>query len=175
MRQKQILIISLTLLTLTSFVLHQALLIVPGQSVGNFLVNKTTLKQVKSTLGNGEIKRLKWKAPDCGMTYPYYKLVYPDKGISFTFYTREVKNSDKFETIELTKKFDAKTEKQITVGYSTRADIISAYGQPTSKNNDRYLAYENLGISFEFVNLNNQMTDTLTKVYIYKQTETDEK
>ena len=158
-------------LTLTSFVFYQAMLIIPGQSVGHFFVNKTTLKNVKAILGKGEVKKLKWYAPHCGLSKPYFKLVYPDKGISFTFYTSELKKSDIIETIELTKSFIAQTEEQIAAGYSTRTDVYHAYGRPSDTTNARYVAYEELGISFEFMDSINQVNDTLKTMYIYKPTE----
>ena len=169
MIRKKISIIPLIILilTLTSFVLHKAMLIVPGRSAGLYYINQTSLKNIKSELGKGKITKFQEVNPHCGMTYPYYKIAYPDKGISFTFYTQEVKNNDKFGTIELTKNFDAQTEKGIAIGYSQRIDIFKAYGQPQTNENDIYLEYENLGISFEFANSKNLSTDTLTRIYIY--------
>lgn len=172
MTKKLKFILSLTVLVfiLTSFAFYQAMLIIPGQSVGHFFLNKTTLRNVKSYLGKGEIKKLKWFAPHCGMTRPSYLLVYEDKGISFTFYTGKLKNNNKIESIALTKNFIAHTEKHIAVGYSTRADIYNAYGNPADTSKDMHIAYTNLGISFEFGNSTNQKTDTLTTMYIYEPT-----
>ena len=145
------------------------MLIKPGEGVGEFYLSKTTLKKIKSQLGKGEIEKLKWHAPHCGMTYPYYKLVYADKGISFTLYKKEVKQSDKFETIQLTEKFNAQTETQISIGRSTRSDIHKAYGQPTNKDTENYISYDNLGISFEFLNSKNLPTDTVTTINIFSK------
>ncbi|RLD67533.1 MAG: hypothetical protein DRI84_02170 [Bacteroidetes bacterium] len=156
---------------LMSFVVNQVMLIKPGKSVGHFFINKTTLKEVKSEYGKGRIQELKWYAPYCGMEYPYYKLVYADKGISFTFYKRTDKGEHRFETIELIESFGAETESHIAAGYSTRSDVYLAYGQLSVNDNSKYVAYKKLGISFEFANSENHLTDTITTIFIYEPSE----
>lgn len=145
----------------------------PGDGVGNFDLEKTTLKKIQADLGKGEIRKQFWVAPHCGQRYPYYELVYEDKGITFTFYqTKELKSSSKFWSIELTEKFNAQTETLISAGHSTRADIYKAFGQPAPKEPNetdfgQYISYGKIGVSFEFKNYKNLPTDTIKAITVF--------
>lgn len=167
-KYKSAILLIISALTLGSFVSQQTLTIRPGISVGQFYLDSTTLGEVKSILGKGKIQKLKWIAPDCGMMYPYYKLIYENRGISFVFYKNDVNKTDRFKNIELFKNSIAETEKQISIGRSIKLDVINKYGLPTNKEFDKLLRYENLGISFLFENSKYEQTDTLTDIYIYK-------
>jgi hypothetical protein len=158
----------LVVLVFSGFLVNQAMIIVPGQSVGPFDINKTTYKQLIASLGKAKLKKHSWLAPDCGKSYNYQKLEYLDRGLSFLFFSEDVRDGDSFGTIVITKPCNAATNKGIAAGYSTRANITAAYGQPSDLEDKNKMEYDSLGITFEFVNDEFQTVDTLQSIYICK-------
>lgn len=142
-------------------------IIKPGESAGPFMINKTTHKEILKNLDQGILVKHVWYAPHCGMRYYYYTLSYPQKGIIFTFKKEEVKKSDILKSIGITEQFNGTLENGVTVGESTKADIIRFYGKPSNSTEVTVMNYENLGIDFYFKKASKELSDTLSSINIY--------
>jgi disulfide oxidoreductase YuzD len=168
-KTKNILLATIVLL-LCGFTFYQTLTIRPGEGVGPFTINKTTIKEIRATLGKQKFTTMEWLAPHCGQKYPYKVLNYRDKGILFKFYEDNPHDTDKILNIELYGKCEAMTDKQIAVNLSRRSDIYKAYGRPKqTEDTIKWFEYPNIGITFEFSAFNkSNPTDTVQTIYIYE-------
>lgn len=156
-------------LSFLGFISHKSYRVVPGKQVGQFYINKTTLREVRQELGRGRMIERTWTAPNCNLIYIYHVLAYHEIGIYFTFYSEKVSVESKFQDIEIYRGYDAVIDYNIST-YSTREDIYAAFGHSYSKEDTiSQLAYSNLGITFRFADcVKPSDKDTLTSILIYK-------
>ncbi len=155
------------LISLSGFLLHKSYLINAGKSVGPFYISKTTLKELRSQLGRGQLETRTWHAPYCSTRIDYKVLSYNDKGLVFTFYTERLTNRSTFWSIDLQKNCDAFTSERLGVG-STRAEVIKSYGKfKSDRDSVKMLSYAS-GILFEFEKSTKfLMGDTVTSVMVF--------